>query len=258
MISDRKSKKMIGIYFSGTGNSRYCIEKFLEEYDNTASAYSIEDDQLLQQLDIHNEIVFSYPVQYSNIPKILRDYIVKYRDKWQGKKIFVIATMAMFSGDGAGVLGRLLEEYGAIIIGGLHLKMPDSICDEKVLKNSLEKNRMIIRKAEDKISKTVITLKQGKSVKEGLGVISRLVGCFGQRIYFVGKMNKYYDKLKINSEQCIGCGACVKQCPMNNIELQSGKAISSNRCTMCYRCANICPKQAIMLLGKKVVKQGVL
>ncbi|MBH9814406.1 iron-sulfur protein, partial [Clostridioides difficile] len=27
---------MIGIYFSGTGNSRYCVEKFLQEYDITA------------------------------------------------------------------------------------------------------------------------------------------------------------------------------------------------------------------------------
>jgi len=34
---------LIGIYFSGTYNSKYCIEKFLQEYDKTAIAYSIED-----------------------------------------------------------------------------------------------------------------------------------------------------------------------------------------------------------------------
>ncbi len=37
---------MIGIYFSGTGNSRYCVEKFLQEYDITANSYSIEDNEL--------------------------------------------------------------------------------------------------------------------------------------------------------------------------------------------------------------------
>lgn len=34
---------MIGIYFSGTGNTRYCIEKFLEEYSTGSQAYSIEE-----------------------------------------------------------------------------------------------------------------------------------------------------------------------------------------------------------------------
>ena len=29
---------MIGIYFSGTGNSRYALELFLKKYDETAKA----------------------------------------------------------------------------------------------------------------------------------------------------------------------------------------------------------------------------
>ncbi|HBY2669336.1 TPA: iron-sulfur protein, partial [Clostridioides difficile] len=44
---------MIGIYFSGTGNSRYCVEKFLQEYDITANSYSIEDNELLQHINNH-------------------------------------------------------------------------------------------------------------------------------------------------------------------------------------------------------------
>ena len=36
---------MIGIYFSGTGNTKYCLEKFLEYYSesNENKLYSIED-----------------------------------------------------------------------------------------------------------------------------------------------------------------------------------------------------------------------
>ena len=51
----------------------------------------------------------------------------------------VIATMGIFSGDGSEMLGRLLESTRAEFIGGLHLKMPDSIADEKALKRPLEK-----------------------------------------------------------------------------------------------------------------------
>ena len=63
--------------------------------------------------------------------------------------------MGLFSGDGAGILGRLLQQYGAEIIGGLHLRMPDSIGDEKVLKRPLEKNKELLKKAEQKISKSI-------------------------------------------------------------------------------------------------------
>lgn len=49
--------------------------------------------------------------------------------------------MGLFSGDGAGILGRLLQQYGAEIIGGLHLRMPDSIGDEKSVEASTGKEQ---------------------------------------------------------------------------------------------------------------------
>ena len=84
-------------------------------------------------------IVFAYPVQFSTVPKIVRDFVTDNKELWKNKKVFVIATMGLFSGDGSEMLGRLLESCGAEFIGGLHLKMPDSIADEKSLKRPLEK-----------------------------------------------------------------------------------------------------------------------
>ena len=132
---------MIGIYFSGTGNSKFCLEYFLQQYDKEAKVFSIEEENVIGKIKQQEEIIFSYPVQYSNIPKILKDFINQNQEVWKGKKVFVIATMGLFSGDGAGILARLLQKYGAEIIGGLHLRMPDSISDEKVLKRSLEENK---------------------------------------------------------------------------------------------------------------------
>jgi len=39
---------MVGIYFSGTGNSRYAAEMFCNEYDKAAKAFSIEDDNVIE------------------------------------------------------------------------------------------------------------------------------------------------------------------------------------------------------------------
>lgn len=247
---------MTGIYFSGTGNSEYCIKRFLQEYDEAAKAYSIEEEEAIQQIRNQDEIVFCYPVQYSNIPLVLREFIMTHKELWKGKRIYVMATMALFSGDGAGVLARLLKSYGAVILGGLHLKMPDSICDERVLKRTLEANRKIIADAGTKIKEAVQALKEGKPMQEGIGVFYHLVGLFGQRLYFINKTKKYSSQLKINGQECIGCGNCASLCPMNNIKMQDKMAIASSRCTLCYRCVNKCPKQAITLLGNQVIEQG--
>ena len=247
---------MTGIYFSGTGNTKFCVDTFLKEYGYSTNSFSIEDSEALERIKNDNEIVMGYPVQYSNIPKILRDYIVDNRYVWKGKNIFIIATMGLFSGDGTGILARLLKNYGAVIVGGLHLKMPDSICDERALKRSFEHNKRIVVKATKKICKCVDNIKNGKPPQEGLGAVCHLAGLFGQRLYFLGKTQKYTDRLKINHSKCIGCGLCERLCPTGNITVKNGIAVSSDKCTMCYRCISKCPEQVITLLGKKVIEQN--
>ena len=246
---------MIGIYFSGTGNSKYAAELFCKEYENEALTYSIEDADALKAITESDLIVFAYPVQFSTVPKIMRDYITDHCELWMNKRVFIIATMGLFSGDGSGMLGRLVQSCGAKVIGGLHLKMPDSIADEKALKRPPEKNKELVKQAEQKIKESVKRLKANKSTQEGIGVLYRLAGFFGQRAYFGHKTRAYSSKLKVDTDKCIGCGLCEKLCPMNNITIKDQKAVSSDRCTMCYRCINKCPKQALTLLGKRVVEQ---
>lgn len=249
---------MTGIYFSGTGNSRYAAECFCRDYVKDSMVLSIEDPAAVSEIKSSDLLVFAYPVQFSTVPKILRDFIINNSELWKDKKVFIIATMGLFSGDGSGSLGRLLHSYGAEVIGGLHLKMPDSIGDEKALKRPLEKNRELVRLSESKIKESVRLLKEGKPSQEGLGPFYRMAGFFGQRLYFGHKTKHYSSKLKINSDKCVGCGLCVQLCPMNNITVANGKAVPSDQCTMCYRCINKCPKQAVTLLGKQVVEQSVI
>lgn len=143
-------------------------------------------------------------------------------------------------------------------MGGLHLKMPDSIGDEKVLKRPLEKNRELVKKAEQKISRSVQLLKSGKPTREGIGILCRMAGFFGQRLYFGHKTKNYSNKLRVDEDKCIGSGKYEKLCPMNNIQIIDKKVIQNNQCTMCYRCINNCSKQAMTLLGKKVVEQSMI
>lgn len=248
---------MLGIYFSGTGNTKYCVENFLKYYDGT-KAISIENPEIVDLIKESEEIILGYPIYYSNIPKIVRDFINEHKNDFKNKKTFIIATMGLFSGDGAGCGARLLKKHGATITGGLHLKMPDCIGDKKALKKSLEENKEIVIKAERKIEDAVNKLKQGNPTKNGLSIFHQIGGLFGQRLWFYNKTKEYTDKLKIDNDLCIGCGKCVAICPMDNISISHEKVMDRNMCTMCYRCFSNCPQKAITILGNKIYEQCLI
>lgn len=249
---------MTGIYFSGTGNTKFCISRFLSAFEGGHKLLSIEDSAAVSAVSEAAETVFAYPVYYSNLPKIVRDFISDNRDLWRGKRIFIIATMGAFSGDGAGVSARLFKKYGAEIIGGLHIKMPDCIGDVKALKKSADENRKIIASAAEKLDRAAKAYMDGKPPREGLNFFCHLAGLFGQRLYFSGKTKHYTKNPKINTEKCVGCGNCEKLCPMKNIHIAGGKAAAGDKCTMCYRCFSECPQKAITIIGKEVIVQGYL
>lgn len=247
---------MLGIYFSGTGNTRYCLKTFLDALGGGAAAIPIEDKRLPEQLERHEIIVLAYPVYFSGLPKIVRDFLVKHGETFRDKKVYIIATMGLFSGDGAGCAARLLKRHGARILGGLHLKMPDCIADEKALKRSLKENRRLVRQAQEKITCAARAFQSGAPTRDGLSLPCHLAGLFGQRLWFGRKTAAYTNKLKIDPQRCVGCAACVQGCPMKNLRLAGGKAVQQGSCTMCYRCISVCPRQAITLLGKRVVEQS--
>ena len=208
---------MIVIYLSGTGNTKHCVEKLVNLLDDTARCIPLETPYIINMLENEN-------------------------------------TMGLFSGDGTGCTARLLKKYGAEILGGLQIKMPDSVCDSKLLKKGIEENRQIVKNADKRIEQTAEQIKRGIYPKEGLSFIAHIKGLFGQRLWFYRKTIYYTDKLKI-SDSCIGCGLCSKECPMKNIKMKENRAVPGKRCTMCYRCISLCPQKAITLLGKKVQEQ---
>lgn len=87
---------------------------------------------------------------------------------------------------------------------------------------------------------------------EGTGIGGAIknigMGC-GSR---AGKMEQHSaGKPGVNQEDCIGCGACAKNCAHSAITLSLDKtnkqkaSINHDKCVGCGRCIGVCPKDAV-------------
>lgn len=57
----------------------------------------------------------------------------------------------------------------------------------------------------------------------------------------------------VKQEDCIGCGACVRDCPTDAISMESGIAeIDMDECIRCGVCHGVCPQDAVRHDSEKI------
>jgi len=48
------------------------------------------------------------------------------------------------------------------------------------------------------------------------------------------------------TDECVACGTCAEECPVEAIEEGEPYVISEEKCTECGSCAEVCPVEAIV------------
>ena len=72
-------------------------------------------------------------------------------------------------------------------------------------------------------------------------------------MHAIGCRLPFVLRMRVDKNQCIGCGLCEKKCPMESAELAEGKAqINQHNCICCGVCQHACPVQAISYGRKRV------
>ena len=57
---------MMGIYLSGTGNTKHCVEKLVNLLDAAAECIPLEAPHVTETLEKQSTIILGYPTQFSN------------------------------------------------------------------------------------------------------------------------------------------------------------------------------------------------
>ena len=74
---------MIGIYLSGTGNTKHCVEKLVNLIDDKSKCVPLEFPLIIDLLKEEDVIFLGYPTQFSNAPFMVRDFIKKNSSLWK-------------------------------------------------------------------------------------------------------------------------------------------------------------------------------
>lgn len=72
-------------------------------------------------------------------------------------------------------------------------------------------------------------------------VYSRVFGPFFHKHLVTDK------RFRVDTDKCIGCGKCVKACPVDNLKIESGHPVwlHNGDCLTCFACYHYCPERAI-------------
>jgi ferredoxin len=274
-----KPKKVLILYFSGTGNTWWisemlkrnleqnCIQVLAESIEkfgkNNSTEYGcVNFSELINGYDC---IGFGYPVYGSDVPQIMKDFMIdvskdiKKSDKKPmitDKPAFIFCSQWMWSGDGA--------RTGTEFLGGSfnimwaeHFNMPNNVCVNFLklpFTNDRVKINKILEKTERKINRFASKIIKGKESRRGFNFFSFLSGQI-QRVPFRLTFDRFRNDISIDTDKCTLCMKCVRMCPSGNLVAEGRSIKIKGCCIICLRCYDFCPVSAVKYM-KQAHKQS--
>ena len=238
-------------YFSGTGNSKYVAQRIANALGdalvNLNDRIKASDTS---SIETGERVIIVTPTYAWRIPRVVRDWLRK-TELRGAKQAWIVMTCGSEIGNADKYNRELCTEKGLSCMGTAQIVMPENYI-AMFSAPQADKARQIVAKAKPDIDRAIAAIQAGE--------------CFAptrNNLYdrfMSGPVNPIFYKcfVKANaftaSSACIGCGQCVKRCPMNNVTLKDGKPVWGKACTHCMACICYCPVSAIEY-GKKSVGQ---
>ena len=230
-------------YFSGTGNTLLVVEKMEESLKNNGVKVELHriEESNPEKVNLQHTIGLAFPVAgLSTYPFVWR--FIESLPPADGTPVFMIDTLAGYSGGIVGPMHNKLKNKGYQPIGACEIIMPLNI----FYIQSDESRRKIIEKGIKKAERYAQNLIQGKTTWGHFPVLPGIVNKLSLSLMstWEWKSQQKWFGFHVDKSKCNQCGICAQICPLNNIEMNE-YPIYKCKCQFCMRCASFCPQNAI-------------
>lgn len=230
------------IYYSGTGNSRYCAEYLgFTLDDEVVDAFKYMRSGIAPNFFSDEPWVFVSPTYCWRLPHIFEEFIRNATLRGERDAYFFLTC-----GSGIGNAGQYLEELckekNFRFKGVIPVVMPENYIAmfDAPTKEVAEKIVRIAKRPLRKGAHLIHTIRAFEPMKVNL--LDKIKS---------GPVNPLFYKLFVKAkpfyatDACVGCKKCEKSCVMNNITVKGGKPVWGEKCTHCMACICGCPTEAI-------------
>lgn len=230
------------LYFTGTGNSKYIAKRLAGlTGDNLISINDRIRENDISEINAAGRLVFVVPTYCWRIPRVVEKWIAETRFT-DTDNVYFIMNCGTSIGNAKKYIKRLCKRKKFKYMGVTGIVMPENYI---AMYDAPEESVaiQIIENANPIIDKVGVMIREGKPLTDRK---SNIIDCLKSSVIniifysFLVKADKFTA-----DDKCVGCGICVKECSLNNINLKGNKPVWGKECTHCMACICKCPKGAI-------------
>ncbi|MCR5312521.1 MAG: EFR1 family ferrodoxin [Bacteroidaceae bacterium] len=231
-------------YFSGTGNSKWVAEYIANKLHDrcvfVGEGYCAQENWSLEDGE---RLGFVFPVYAWGIPEFFESFIRSLKIQ-NVQYVYFVCTCGDDTGLTKESFIRLGEMKGWKVDMGYSVRMPNTyVCLPGF---DVDPDEMMKRKKSDAIIRVDDIVKNLIVYKTSFFDVYP-----GSMAWIKSKVIRpLFNKILVSPKpfhvlnNCVGCGICSKQCPMQNI-VMNPRPKWGNNCVGCLRCYHSCPTNAI-------------